>query len=142
MHGPQPLPRGPGETLATFCPWTSPEVAGCPALHLITSHPPGWGRQVGVVHYLSPPILFLFPSGRTVCGVPRVDPIGRTDSKSAQVSRAGWRRLSKGPGEGANIPRLQGGEAGGEGRGEEGVSGRMGRIPGFSGRFYPCAKAS
>ena len=77
-----------------------------------------------------------------MCGVPRVDPIGRTDSKSAQVSRAGWRRLSKGPGEGANIPRLQGGEAGGEGRGEEGVSGRMDRIPGFSGRFYPCAKAS
>lgn len=95
-----------------------------------------------MVHYLSPPILFLFPSGRTVCGVPRVDPIGRTDSKSAQVSRAGWRRLSKGPGEGADIPRLQEGEAGGEGRGEEGVSGRMGRIPGFSGRFYPCAKAS
>lgn len=72
-----------------------------------------------------------------MCGVPRVDPFGRTDSKSAQVSRAGWRRLSKGPGEGADIPRLQEGEAG-EGRGEEGVSGRMSRIPGFSGRLPMC----
>lgn len=77
-----------------------------------------------------------------MCGLPKVDPIGRTDSKSVQASRAGWRRLSRGPGEGADIRRHQEGEAGGEGRGEEGASGRMSRIPDFSGRFYTCAKAS
>ena len=99
----------------------------------------GWG---GWSITSPPPITSIFPSGRTVCGLPKVKPIGRTDSKSVQASRAGWRRLRRCPGERADIPRHQEGEAGGEGRGEEGASDRMSRIPGFSGRFYTCSKAS
>lgn len=139
MHGPQPLPRGPGETSATFCPQTSPEVAGCPTLHLTTGHPPGRGG-VGVGGP-SPLHLQSRPSSRQArqcVGSPRLIPL----AKSVQASRAGWRRLSRCPGEGADIPRHQEGKAGGEGRGEEGASGRMSRIPGFSGRLYTCAKAS